>query len=152
MTAPPEADPYTVLKLPQTAFTDSIKRTYRHLSLVRRPDKDTHNSGAHAAFCLVNESFSSTIHHLISSALCRVRTALVESAHLYEYSHAGQGLAQFGFCMRRQGWEDALGWLSDNCDFRPGLYSISCFLGWMFMLVKLCWLVKIVDVLEWVHF
>lgn len=31
--------------------------------------------------------------------------------------------------MRRQGWEDALGWLSDNCDFRPGLYSISCFFG-----------------------
>ena len=50
---PPGIDCYAVLEILQSADIEEIKRAYRRLSLVRHPNKNPGDPGAHDAFCTV---------------------------------------------------------------------------------------------------
>ena len=48
-----EIDYYAILEITEEAESEEIRRAYRRLSLLRHPDKNPNDSGAHEAFCIV---------------------------------------------------------------------------------------------------
>ncbi|MCJ1233999.1 hypothetical protein MMC14_001957 [Varicellaria rhodocarpa] len=54
---PIDIDCYAILEILQSADAEAIKRAYRRSSLLRNPDKNLGNPGAHEAFCTLNSAF-----------------------------------------------------------------------------------------------